>query len=763
MRTVLLSLFLTFSWGLIAGDVRSTPDDSPPAEKDEAASAQPAESESDAESSSDEPAGSDHAAQPEAESASDESADEPAAFAPAAEDDAQNTTTAPVIAAITPVELRPRVELYIPSVRHLVAQAERSHAGRLAHEALAAVTSALSHGSESSLAAGETVLRAIAAWPDTSFTLLTFAPDTLGRARWGVAVDWSLDDLRQRMLDVMKSDVLAEALEGVSFVDRDGAAALVVEGEPEPLCLLIARPQGGSMVRSAAEFDFPADVFGWSEAKKTERSDTSTLVYCRTNLSATEHDSTALFGSQISWFRDIEYRAAVDAEKNWNEDVAVSWNLMVGAGVKAMIDRARQSFYVPREAFGAAVLNSPALMGMLDVMAGLEPGTLGGGVGSRVGPEVCMMVLPGDGILPFPDFVLKARARYSDAIVKNLRAAIEKANKQSREQDHPEAWHETTVDDHVVIYHDGRRGGASGMGAATYRTVLFIDSQTDPKGRQRDIIHVGFTSTSPEGLVRRLLRPLPEKDRIAVPDAAGNSAGQAWVHWKRIYAFASPWINLGIAGVAPEGVIAPAEELADSLADADVRMDIKFNGMTLAHRGPLPFGAVYLPITVAGSLAGDRGGDTDLSRERVAVERLMLFYEHAKLFHKDFGRWPARVAELDGYIDFAGHPYLLQLKKSSRPRWIEKLREAIDEEEDEKKADDADTEDEEEQEIDDSAFVVKWSGDEWTLGVRPRTFMHLLELYIDEKGEIHRRPKPAGPATPAEATDDGDSTTSNGI
>jgi hypothetical protein len=116
-----------------------------------------------------------------------------------------------------------------------------------------------------------------------------------------------------------------------------------------------------------------------------------------------------------------------------------------------------------------------------------------------------------------------------------------------------------------------------------------------------------------------------------------------------------------------------------------------------------------------------------------------VLYHHAKLFRKDMGRWPAEVAELDGYVDFDGHPELLELQLSSRKRWNEWFEGLFEADDEEKES--GEEEEEEEGGLDDHPYVVEWSRDAWRLGLAPGTLEHLEAFYIDQDGNIHRGEK----------------------
>ena len=186
------------------------------------------------------------------------------------------------------------------------------------------------------------------------------------------------------------------------------------------------------------------------------------------------------------------------------------------------------------------------------------------------------------------------------------------------------------------------------------------------------------------------------------------------------------------------------------MTDGMLTAKAKFSGLEVSHQGPLPVGAVVLPSLLAVAAAADESGGSDLARERLASQRLKVLYHHSTLFHKDLGRWPAEVAELDGYIDFAGNPELLKLNLSSRKQWADWLLGGFDADDDA-----AEDEEEEESEIDEDLYVIDWEPDRWTLGLAPGTLEHLERLYIDHDGVVHRVEKK--PETGASGEDRGDS------
>jgi hypothetical protein len=138
------------------------------------------------------------------------------------------------------------------------------------------------------------------------------------------------------------------------------------------------------------------------------------------------------------------------------------------------------------------------------------------------------------------------------------------------------------------------------------------------------------------------------------------------------------------------------------------------------------------------SFAPDESGASDLARERLASQRLKVLYHHAKLFKKDVGRWPAEVAELDGYVDFAGHPELLELQLSSRKRWSDWVEDIVELGDEDQPADEDDDAYEGAPDLENKLYRIEWGRDSWRLGLVPDTLEHLEKLYIDEAGKLHR-------------------------
>ena len=228
-------------------------------------------------------------------------------------------------------------------------------------------------------------------------------------------------------------------------------------------------------------------------------------------------------------------------------------------------------------------------------------------------------------------------------------------------------------------------------------------------------------------------QPRPEDARF-LPTNSGSNA-EVWVHWQDVFDLAEPYVNLSLVALSSDAVL-PAE-LGEEIPDGAAVARLKYEGLRVSHQGPVPLAVVVVPAMFSASLQESSG--SDLARERLASRRLRVLYHHCQLFRQDIGRWPEEVAELDGYVDFAGHPELLKLQMSPKKRWstwLEKIVKSDDEDSDE------DEEDESEDglyaDIDDSLYVVEWRDDLWTLGIAADTLDHLEQLYIDQDGQLHR-------------------------
>jgi hypothetical protein len=657
---------------------------------------------------------------------------------------ASQSASAPAAPTAAKPALKPRLELYVPSVKKLLAEVQRSRLGMFADH-LAAIMRELSSASSEGVDAQEfaAVIQRMREWPDVAIDAAVFAPDREGQARWIVQLNMPVQDLRERLHALLETEAAQEVFADILIKPRD-SDGYAVRLPDTVLGYLLPVGRDRSCLTSHPELSLSAEPF--RGAPETDDAGPSLLV-CRLNLTQTEKDSGETFLSKFSVVTAIDYLCRVNEAGDWTEEVTVYWPPVSGMALKALFGRVKQTFFVPDEAFGSAVFNTMMLPSVVEQLAGFGPQVMledsgdmavigeatGGPIAAHARSEACLSVLPGTGFLPAPDIVIQCRAKHAEGFVADARAAVEKANKAYREREQPEPWHEVTVRDRTVFWRDSTGPARGMMMPLVMRPVVFVTKETDAKDRQRDFVVVGWTSTSPDSLVRRWLDLPRPADRHFLPQARKTN-GELWVNWRQVYQWLLPYLNLSMSVVSADALLPGAEEAKSSLSDGRVAAKVKYAGLAVSHQGPVPLGVLALPTMVAASMAEDRSGRSDLARERLACERLKVLYHHAKLFRKDVGRWPAEVAELDGYVDFAGNPHLLQLRLSSRKAWRTWFEDMFEPDEEE----DPDQEDELYGEIDDDLYVIEWGSRQWSLGIAPGTLEHLHKLYIDQEGLIHR-------------------------
>jgi len=278
-----------------------------------------------------------------------------------------------------------------------------------------------------------------------------------------------------------------------------------------------------------------------------------------------------------------------------------------------------------------------------------------------------------------------------------------------------------------------------GLMPATYRTVVFFDPPRTEKEGEPPRLIVAQTPMWADDAVRHW-RQLTKsaKSRVAVPDSK-NAHWQARISWYRVYDLTQPYLSL-LAGLSDDSAPPPpAQELKGSLADSIVDIRIDYGGLQVSSNGPVPIGAAFVPIVTAASLSSTGDAFSEVERERVACRHLRVLYHHAKLFKKDYGRWPATVAELDGYVDFAMHAELLFLRPKKKGFASGLVSMVTGKKE-------RPTAEEEERKIDDSLYVIEWSPDDWKLRFRDGEFVNYRTIYIDADEKIHRVPKESAAA-----------------
>ncbi|NOT02406.1 MAG: hypothetical protein HOP29_17515, partial [Phycisphaerales bacterium] len=364
-----------------------------------------------------------------------------------------------------------------------------------------------------------------------------------------------------------------------------------------------------------------------------------------------------------------------------------------------------------------------------------------------------LVVMPGEGFMPIPDLVFQFRTTKPDEFVEQVRKSITGINRRHVEREQREPWREAEVKDRAVFWRQGASSGGMMM-PFVMRPVLFTTRESDAEGVERHCIVLGMTSADPERLVKRWTE-LPRNKECRHLPTSTKTNGQGWINWPVVYDTFSPYVNLSLSAVVRDAVL-PELGGDHMLGQSLVDVKVAYTGLEAGHVGPVPLGAVIVPALGAAALARDRSGGSDLARERLACERLRVFYHHAKLFQKDHDRWPAELTELDGYVDFAGHPELLQLDLSPQKEWANVFQgmfgaEETDDEDGPDKDEEADVADDAAAvEIDDKLFEVQWAPTTWQLGLAPETLDHLKSLTIDQDGKIHRVAKEATDA-PAEA------------
>lgn len=676
---------------------------------------------------------------------------------------ADKLSTAP---AANNSEIRPRFELHLPSIHRLSGETYRSHAGPFVSYA-AMVLRELASASAEGVGAEEAalIIQAFRSWPDTSIDVASFAADREGRAQWAIRFGWKLEDLHARVEALLSLEAASDLFRGVEL--RSGSApdgGFELELSGATLAKLLPAGKSHSYLASHADLKFgafpetqtetPAGIQTGTPEKETRGAGTqetdperAPLLFSRLNLTGTEKDTGATFFSQLNAVTAVDYTGHVDESGDWVEKIQMHWPPIFGMGAKVFFGRVKDTFFVPDEAFGSAVLSSIVMAGLLDSAAGFSPqvmmeapgkveviGEAAGPIGAHTSTQMCVTILPGTGFLPVPDVVMRSRTKNPDKLIEAVRAAVQKRNESHRQREQPEPWHEMTVRGRPVFWSDAGGQYPGTIMPFVVRSVLFVAHEKDAKDREHPLLVLGMTTTSPGELVKRWLDSSRAK-RQFLPTKKTN--GQLYVQWKQVYRWLQPYVDLSLGSVSIDALLPARDAVASDLTDTLLTVKMSYSGLKIDHRGPFPFGILVVPALFGASAEPEEDGESDLARERLASERLKVLYHHSKLFRKDMGRWPAEVAELDGYIDFAGNPELLELSLSSRKRWGLWFENLVKEPE---KVETVESEDER-VDLKDDLYVIDWSPDSWRLGIAPGMLEHVEKLYVDKNGLIHREAK----------------------
>jgi len=657
---------------------------------------------------------------------------------------AAQPTTQPTTSAAAEKADTPEVEVYIPSVAALRSAADRSKTAQL-FRAIAGMFPTPTDETGEGLDVGAVfkLVGQITNWPDTSVVLTIFSMDREGRPRWALRVDWPLEELRRRVEELLDSDAARELLKDVKLTESDeGNWRLEL---PDYVLAVLSRSGEGSLLASAVELRPPAAVFGQEgygkgagdAAAAGKKARKPMLVYSRLNLEADENEGNSPF-AMISGVRDVCYGISLEQGGTWDEKVVVRWSPLLGTALKIAFRKVSKPFECPRDAYAVAVFSIGVGEGLADAIGELPPGT----IGSRASKETAFAAVPGTGFFPFPDVYFQFNAPKKDKLIESIREALAEDARKRKENDQIPAWHEDKFDGRVVFWRDPAADGGAGLMPARYRTVLFFDSKGDGEDAPSRLI-IAQTSTWPDDAVRHwseLTRG--RKSCVAVPDST-KVHWQARINWRSAYALAQPYLCL-FSSLEEDATLPPTEEeLSAALTDSVINIRIDYSGLEVRHTGPIPVGAVYVPAIVATALSDSGSAWSEAGRERTACQHLRVLYYHAKLFKKDYGRWPATVAELDGYVDFASHPDLLWLWPQNQS-FTQQLASAF-------MARKQKAVEKEDGEIDDSLYAIDWTPTDWKLKFRDGEFRDFATIYIDMEGEVHRVPKPAT-SQPAESS-----------
>lgn len=664
-------------------------------------------------------------------------------------------------AAVLPIDkpAAPHFEVYIPSAKKLGESAHQSHTATLVDAVVSLIPTPdpmMGAADDEDEAIDPAALLKLAdkflSWPDTSLRMTTYAQDRDGRPRWALATDWPVTALIERLRSIIEDENAGRLFENLKIVQADDEEGLYRLELPEITLAYLTATDDGSIIKATQDLTVAADIFGVEKSKKG--SSKKTLLFSRLNLDVDDESESQSLLTGLAGFDTIDYELRMFDDGRWRETYMVKWNALVGVAIKALFGETKHQFACPADAYANAVVNlGNVSQAAADGLAGLGIGT----IGSRADSDMGISVVPGQGFLPFPDLYYQFRVGSKEGVIKAIRKFIEKDNETRKKQERRRAWYEDEIDGDVVFWRDPTADfGNAGILPVTYRNVIFFESLPDKEAT--DEAAVEDDAKSEDGEAAKAATPAlmivansstwhelavanwrAKMDRKITLPSSKSADWQGLISWQRIYELAHPYMVLVLGAAADQPGPPSPEALGDALADSRIDIKIGVSGFYARHVGPVPVGAAYNPAIVAVTLGTSAAASSELAREQLACERLRTLHYHCKLFVKDFGRWPANVAELDGYVDFASHPELLRIrpkKKGFLKGFVSVF--ASDEKEEQQGEDDL----YEDEKIDDSLYAIEWAAEakDWRLMFRDGEFKNYRTITIDADGEIERIP-----------------------
>ena len=627
-----------------------------------------------------------------------------------------------------------KLQLAVPSTHRMVREGGETQFGRLFQhiQKVSAAQRAERADVDEPTAAPvmQQLLDQVAEWPDMSLQLAVYPPDVAGQPRWAIEVGLPVGQVHDLISDILSTDSDAgNLLDGMDEHVEDGT--FLYKAGDRTMARLVAHGTDRCLVQSHAGVGMPEKVFRGAPGVE------SPVVACRLEFQETEANSGATFVSSFRLIKFVDYTSHIDADGVWQDKLRAGWPMISWLTLKAIVGAPRQTFYVPDDAFLAGVVEINGASSGLEQSLGLnlEGSTLAGPVQEYGDGELLITLLPGVGFLPVPEIVTQCRLLDGDAFLKDAAARIRRLNRQYKKKDLGEPWHDVSVNGRRVFWCDMSHEGRGQTLPFKLRPVIFVHDARDAQDREQEFLVAGWTTTNPRRFVQRWLeRERDSTTSTFLPTSRSNNV-EAWIRWQEVYDWVHPYVNLSLSGASADAIL--TDELMGALPDAKITGQIKMGGLIVQHEGPLPLGTALVPAMLSAGFRETK--NSDIARERIARRHLKVLHHHATLFHQDTGRWPVSVAELDGYIDFAGNKHLLEIRETSRQQFgklFSKLFNRDDKEEEEEE--ESDDEEEALYDVDDSIYEVLWLEGDWQLGFASGQLEHLDRLYIDRRGEVHR-------------------------